>query len=48
MPLNPERVAGGNVELVEGIATIVPPEEGVLRWVPHFATCPNADQHRRS
>lgn len=23
------------------------PEEGELRYVSHFATCPNADQHRK-
>jgi len=48
MPLDPEPVPGGNVELVDGEAWVVKPDPNVPRYVSHFATCPNAGQHRRA
>lgn len=57
MPVDPERVQGGNVMLIADvtddgrmtpnqIAKVVKPGDGV--YVSHFATCPDASQHRRS
>lgn len=57
MPVDAEPYDGGNVEIVEvrgaaplavvhgdtGMATL----DGSPRYRSHFATCPNADQHRR-
>lgn len=43
MPLDPEPVADGNVQLVAGLAHVLhkdePPRPGA-RYVSHFATCP--------
>lgn len=53
MPVDRDRVAGGNIVLVERDALstpraeIVAPDPDVPRHVSHFATCPNADRHRR-
>jgi len=48
MPLDPEPVAGGNIELtVAGLAYTVPPDPDVIRSVSHFVTCPEAKSHRR-
>lgn len=54
MPLDPTPVDGGNVELHQDreggqwIATVVTPEDGVERHRSHFASCKDADAHRRS
>lgn len=50
MPLDFEPVSNGNVVVRHGRAiiagmTILEPNE--LRYVSHFATCPNAASHRR-
>lgn len=47
IPLDVEQVPGGNIELRAGLAFVVPAEEGVRRYLSHFATCPNADKHRQ-
>lgn len=51
IPLDATPTPDGNVLLTEdGVATVVgglhvwPPD--ALRWTAHFATCPNADEHR--
>jgi len=46
MPIDPEPVAGGNVELVDGRANVVTPEPDVARYVSHFTTCYAADNWR--
>lgn len=59
IPLDPEPVAGGNLELerlVTPIASVlrvryVAKEDihpDIARHVTHFATCPNARRHRRN
>ena len=47
MPLDPSPVLGGNVLLDGNRATVVAPDESRLGYVSHFATCPNAREHRR-
>jgi len=57
MPIDPEPVDGGNLVLDSPtprgpvIATYADPAapmvDDPLRYVSHFSTCPNADQHRR-
>jgi len=52
MPVDPEPVEGGNIILSERdhatpLAVYVEADPGVMRHVSHFATCPNADQHRK-
>ena len=54
MPLDPDPVDGGNIVLTREaesngtpLAAYVPADPGVMRHVSHFATCPNADQHRK-
>jgi len=44
--LNPEPRAGGNVELVDGLVAVVPPD-GSERLTAHFSDCPNANGHRK-
>lgn len=55
VPLDPDPVDGGNLELVGDwsagrqsgvIASYVQAEPGVARYVSHFATCPNSKDHR--
>lgn len=53
IPLDPDPVPGGNVVLVAGVATVLGPIAGAYSLDPprhqsHFATCPQADSHRRS
>ena len=45
MPLDIESSRDANIIVEGGIARIVKPGEGVR--TSHFATCPNADRHRR-
>jgi len=53
MPVDADPVENGNIALVEGenvvTSTVVEPARvpGVLLYVSHFATCPNAAQHRK-
>ncbi len=53
MPLDPEPRDDGTVllgrsdNLAEVIAPTAPTPAGRQRYAPHFATCPNAGQHRR-
>jgi hypothetical protein len=51
MPLDPVPDMRGNVIFVEGFAhvfsTATEPPAEVPRYVSHFTTCPNADEHRR-
>ena len=48
MPLDAEPVAGGNIEIKDGVAQYVKPEPGVRRYVSHFVTCPAAAQFRKA
>jgi len=54
MPVDPEPVPGGNIELIKPNdprepleAHVVTPWFGEKRHVSHFVGCPQADQHRR-
>ena len=52
IPLDAEPVADGNIVLRSGIAHIektaaLDLDGGGARYVSHFATCPNSQQHRR-
>ncbi len=47
IPLNAEPDADGNVELVDGVASLWLWRDGAVRYMPHHATCPTVDQHRR-
>jgi len=47
IPLNPEPIIGGNLELVDGVARVVQPHPAVKLYVSHFATCAQADAHRK-
>jgi hypothetical protein len=59
MPVDAEPVEGGNVLLSRGRAGIgtptatvlapgTPMPVGVIRYASHFATCPHANDHRRT
>jgi hypothetical protein len=52
IPLDPDPVPDGNVELVAGRAIVlgrgVSRPAGAVLYVSHFATCPNAGKHRRN
>ena len=47
MPLNPRPELGGNVELVHNVAQVVAPSPEIKRYTSHFATCANANGHRK-
>jgi hypothetical protein len=47
MPFDAELSAIGQWRIEDGIATFVGGEPERL-YVSHFATCPNANEHRRS
>lgn len=50
IPLDPDPVPLGNLYLDEdGVAMTVTKDLGrsVARYVSHFATCPDADEHRK-
>lgn len=49
MPLDPKPVLDGNVELLDNVAHVIAARDvgNTMRFVSHFRTCPNADQHRR-
>jgi hypothetical protein len=47
MPLDPEPHPTGNMALVDGVAHFVAPDGKDARYRSHFATCPDADKHRR-
>lgn len=50
IPLDAEPAPNGNLILVDGVARTPRIDDDVpfLQYVSHFATCPNAQQHRRS
>jgi hypothetical protein len=58
LPLDPEPVLGGNLHMVgeqpqpygrpAPLVRAVEPDELVHRFVSHFATCPQADQWRKT
>lgn len=45
IPLNIGSTDAGNIHIEDGAAHVVPPGQG--EWMSHFATCPNADEHRK-
>ena len=47
MPIDQEPVLNGNLDVKDGVAIYVKAEPSVARFVSHFASCPNRDQHRR-
>jgi hypothetical protein len=49
MPLDLEQKVGGNVDVIDGVyARVVPAAERTRPlYVSHFATCPDAGEHRR-
>lgn len=52
IPVDPEPVPNGNIELRDDgngeiRSTTVKPDPSVRKYVAHFATCPNANNHRR-
>lgn len=53
MPIDINPNPNGNVILIDGVAHYVKddpfekPEETAKRYVSHFATCPNAQKHRK-
>ncbi|HWH40660.1 MAG TPA: hypothetical protein VNU21_12530 [Usitatibacter sp.] len=47
IPLNPDPIIGGNLELKDGVARYVKPSGTVALYTSHFANCPNADAHRK-
>lgn len=48
IPLDAQRSERGNIELRGGTAHYVTPDiNAELRYISHFATCPQADQHRK-
>jgi len=51
MPVDVEPVADGNVVIRNGKAHVLrantPVQDDELRYVNHFATCPNAAEHRK-
>lgn len=56
MPIDPDPVTDGNLVLTYPspgavLAIVVDPDQLSIddspRYVSHFATCPNADQHRK-
>lgn len=54
MPIDAEPVAGGNVRIIDGTAHVIgctidlfdATDDGI-RYVPHFATCPDAKEWKR-
>ncbi len=54
MPLDPEQVVGGNVSVAvmrgDALATakVLWNDPKRVAYVSHFATCPNAAEHRRA
>lgn len=48
MPLDCDPVDGGTVDVSSGKAVVVKGEPGVLRYRPHFASCPLAARFRKT
>lgn len=53
IPIDNQPVKGGNLRMTslgrEPLTVEVKPvEPEIYGWVSHFATCPNADEHRKS
>lgn len=46
IPLDGKKVANGNIDMIGGLAYVVPPD-GSDRYISHFVTCPQAEEHRR-
>lgn len=49
VPLDPDMVPDGNVEVYDGVAVVIANSSvgSRDRYKSHFATCPNAGQHRK-
>jgi hypothetical protein len=48
IPLDAEKVDGGNLELKDGTVSYAKSHPDVKRYRSHFATCPKASSFRRS
>lgn len=46
MPVERDKVAGGNIELRGEVGHVVQPDT-TPRYVSHFKSCPNANGHRK-
>lgn len=53
IPMDPQPVPGGNIRLIDGRAHVVgatidlfDQDDDGVRYVSHFATCPDASMHR--
>lgn len=46
MPLNPQPSSGGNIT-IDGDVARIDTEPGRAKYTSHFATCPNARNHRQ-
>ena len=48
MPIDPTPAANGNLVLDNQGMAHVDSQAGRAKFISHFATCPNSQQHRRS
>ena len=51
MPVDAEPSVSGNLVIEDGLVRIVPPGglyDAHTRYTSHFATCPQAQQHRKA
>lgn len=48
MPLDAHPTANGCIDIIDGTAMATTPQAGRLLWMPHHATCPDADTWRRA
>lgn len=49
LPIDPEPHPNGNIMLKnDGAAVVVTPDYPGTKYLSHFATCPNAKQHRKA
>jgi len=46
MPVDPDPIPGGNLNIIDGVVHVVQPEPRLRRHVAHFTTCPNANDWR--
>ena len=48
MPIDAQPYEDGNLALVDGMALVATEPKGSPLYKSHFATCPNAKQHRKA